>query len=223
MPFGPLRNIFSRQGLGTADRLRLCRGKPGCGWLSGKTQLCRMGVFGLIQSVYPIWMMTCWPGTLQYRAQRRTARRVRIRIERNSAGGWSGYDQGEPTRTTRERLDISMRKTASTGRRRGGARAAPKARVTGRVGLDLLVALFLASAIYVGFGGALAVEAPVPEAQAVTVADAANPADAAGASSNDDTDDDTSSGSATLSGYLLAGYVHRGRDDEGNLMPDGHE
>ncbi len=123
-------------------------------------------------------------------------------------------------RTTRERPEISIRKTA----RRGGARAAPKARVTGRVGLDLLVALFLASAIYVGFGGALAVEAtPVSEAQAVSVADAANPADADSAASDDVTDDDTSSGSATLSGYLLAGYVHRNRDDDGSLMPDGHE
>lgn len=123
-------------------------------------------------------------------------------------------------RTTRERLDVSIRKTA----RRGGARTAPKSRVTGRVGLDLLVALFLASAIYVGTGGALAVEAtPVPEAQAVAAADAANPADADSAPGDDATDDDTSSGSATLSGYLLAGYVHRGRDDERVLMPDGHE
>jgi hypothetical protein len=165
-------------------------------------------------------MMTCWPGTLQYCAQRPTGRRIRIRIERNSAGAWSGYDQGEPMRTTRQRLDIGIRKTA----RRGGSRAAPKAKVAGRVGLDLLVTLFLASAIYVGFGGALAVEAtPAPEAQAVTVADAANPADAAGAPGDDQTEDETSSGSATLSEYLLAGYVHRRRGDDGNLMPDWHE
>ena len=126
-------------------------------------------------------------------------------------------------RTTRERQDMGIRTTASTEKWRDCAEATPRSRVTGQAWLHLLVTLFLASAMYVGFGGVPASElTPLPQPQTVTVADAANPADAEAAPSDDETDDETSIGSATLSGYLLARDVHRGRDDDGNLTTDEH-
>lgn len=113
---------------------------------------------------------------------------------------------------------MNVNESASTTLRRGWIRATPRAAMTGRAGPVILATLFLASAVYVVFGGAYEV-ASSPEAAISIAAVALEPASGGRASRTQH----ASGSSAEPTDYFPAGYLDYVRDGDGNVMTYEHD
>jgi hypothetical protein len=114
----------------------------------------------------------------------------------------------------------SMMEIASAAEPRNGMRASRKTAMGAWTGTGILLLLFLASVMYVVFGGAFEPNAsPISKAEARITAIAPKPADVGGASLRKD----ASGSAAEPTDYFPAGYVNQGRDGDGNVMTYEHD
>lgn len=136
----------------------------------------------------------------------------------STAGARASIKESHMQPTNAGKHCMTMTEIAPAAGRRDGIRATLKAAITGGAGFAVLVLLFLASAVYVVFGGTYEVTA-APEAGPSIAALAPKPADFGGSARNAN----ESSANANAPDYFPAGYVNRGRDGDGNVMTYEHD
>jgi len=113
---------------------------------------------------------------------------------------------------------MNTKEIGSTAGEHAGMRATRKAAIGAWSWLSVLVLVFLASIVYVAFGGALDPSLGT-EPETLHFAATAEPTGAGSAAH----EKKASNSSDASTDYFPAGYVNRGRDGDGNVMTYEHD